>query len=331
MSGSDVSGGDVSGGDVSGGGVSGSGRTGRRIVVVGSLNADLVVRTTSFPRPGETVTGGDLATGAGGKGANQAVAAGRLGGAVSLVGAVGADAHGDLLRSAVGGSGVDVGTVAVRDGVATGTALITVDAGGENTIVVSPGANGTLSPADLPDSAFAGAAVLGLCLEVPEAVVVDAARRARAAGLTVLLNPSPFAAGARDLIPLADVLLVNEGEASALLGVAVDATPEELRDGLAALGVTRAVVTRGADGCVVVDGGGPVVVPAVRVEAVDTTGAGDAFMGALLLRLAGGDLLVDAARFAVGVGAFAASRAGAQSSYPSPASLAAFLSRITGA
>ncbi|GIT81349.1 ribokinase [Leifsonia sp. LS1] len=299
-----------------------------RILVVGSLNADLVVQTAAFPRPGETVTGGDLSTGAGGKGANQAVAAGRLGGAVSLVGAVGADAHGELLRASVAGAGVDVSTVAVRDDAATGTALITVDAHGENTIVVSPGANGTLAPADLPDSAVAGAAVLGLCLEVPEDVVVDAAQRARASGLTVVLNPSPFRAEARGLLPLVDVLLVNEGEAAALLGVAEDAAPGELRDGFAALGVARAVVTRGADGCVVIDGAAaPVAVPAVRVDAVDTTGAGDAFMGALLLRLADGDSLLDAARFAVGVGAFAASRAGAQASYPTSDALAAFLRR----
>jgi ribokinase len=297
-----------------------------RIVIVGSLNADLVVQTAAFPKPGETVSGGDLSTGAGGKGANQAVAAGRLGGAVSMVGAVGADAHGELLRSAVAASGVDVSSVAVRDGAATGTALITVDASGENTIVVSPGANGTLVSADLDDAVLAGASVLGLCLEVPEAVVVDAAERARAAGLAVVLNPSPFRDGARELLRLVDVLLVNEGEAAALLGVAEDATPDALRDGLAALGVTRAVVTRGADGCVVVDGDSePVAVPAVRVDAVDTTGAGDAFMGALLLRLADGDALLDAARFAVGVGAFAASRAGAQASYPTPPQLAAFL------
>lgn len=307
-----------------------------RIVVVGSLNADLVVQTEAFPRPGETVSGGDLSTGAGGKGANQAVAAGRLGGAVAMIGAVGADAHGDLLRSAVADSGVDVSAVAVRDGVATGTALITVDARGENTIVVSPGANGTLAPDDVPAAPFAGAAVLGLCLEVPEPVVREAARRARDAGATVVLNPSPFRPEARELLPLVDVLLVNEGEAAALLGVAPDAEPGALRDGLAALGVSRAVVTRGADGCVVVDrtgdgdgaGGGagvPVAVPAVRVDAVDTTGAGDAFMGALLLRLAAGDALLDAARFAVGVGAFAASRPGAQASYPTPAELAAFL------
>ncbi|WP_348789820.1 ribokinase [Leifsonia sp. NPDC080035] len=299
-----------------------------RILVVGSLNADLVVRTERFPRAGETVSGGDLSIGAGGKGANQAVAAGRLGGDVSLVGAVGADANGELLRAAVSDAGVDIATVSVRDGVATGTALITVAADGENTIVVSAGANATLAPADLTDDALAGAAVLGLCLEVPVATVRDAAERGRAAGVTVLLNPSPFGPAARELAPLADVLLVNEGEAEALLGVvegAVASDPSAVRDGFAALGVRRAVVTRGGDGCLVVDGDAePAHIPAVRITPVDTTGAGDAFMGALLLRLADGDDLLAAARFAAGVGAFAASRPGAQASYPTAAELRAF-------
>lgn len=300
-----------------------------RILVVGSLNADLVVQTERFPRAGETVSGGDLSVGAGGKGANQAVAAGRLGGDVALVGAVGADANGELLRSAVAGSGVDTSTVSVRHGVATGTALITVAADGENTIVVSAGANATLAPADLADDALAGAAVLGLCLEVPEATVRDAAERARAAGVTVLLNPSPFGPAARELAPLADVLLVNEGEAEALLDLAdgaVASDPAGVRAGFAALGVPRAVVTRGGDGCLVLDGPAePAHLPAVRITPVDTTGAGDAFMGSLLLRLADGDDLLDAARFAAGVGAFAASRPGAQASYPTSEELRAFL------
>ncbi|MFE4467673.1 ribokinase [Leifsonia sp. NPDC056824] len=300
-----------------------------RIIVVGSLNADLVVRTDRFPRAGETVSGGDLLIGAGGKGANQAVAAGRIGGDVAMVGAVGADANGELLRSAVAAAGVDTSRVTVRDSVATGTALITVDADGENTIVVSAGANGTLVPDDLPDGVFDGAAVLGLCLEVPAATVRAAAERARAAGATVVLNPSPFGEAARDLVPLADVLLVNEGEAEALLGLAegaVASDPAAVRDRLAALGIARAVVTRGADGCLIVDGdAAPAHVAAVRITAVDTTGAGDAFMGSLLVRLAEGDALVDAARFAVGVGGYAAAHPGAQASYPDPAQLATFL------
>ena len=280
------------------------------IVVVGSLNADLVVRTERFPQPGETLHGSDLAILPGGKSANQAVAAGRLGGTVRMIGAVGDDGNGTLLRESVASAGVDTSNVAVRQGVATGTAVITVDAAGENTIVISGGANATLTPEDLPADAFDGTGVLGLCLEVSIDVVLAAARAGRAAGVTVLTNLSPFGAVPQELLDLTDVLLVNEHEAA------------ELGDH----GVARSIVTRGGAGCTVHDGDAePVEVAAVRVEAVDTTGCGDAFMGAVALRLDAGDSLVDAARFAVGVGAYAATKAGAQASYPTPAELEQFL------
>ncbi|WP_412160872.1 ribokinase [Curtobacterium flaccumfaciens] len=280
------------------------------IVVVGSLNADLVVRTARFPQPGETLQGSDLAILPGGKSANQAVAAGRLGGTVRMIGAVGDDGNGALLRDSVAAAGVDTTHVAVREGVATGTAVITVDAAGENTIVISAGANGTLTPDDVPDDVFAGAAVLGLCLEVSIDVVLAAARAAHAAGVTVLTNLSPFGAVPAELLELTDVLLVNEHEAAAL----------------GDHGVARSIVTRGGAGCVVHDGGAePVSINAVQVEPVDTTGCGDAFMGAVALRLAAEDTLVDAARFAVGVGAYAATKPGAQASYPTTAELEAFL------
>jgi ribokinase len=280
------------------------------IVVVGSLNADLVVRTARFPQPGETLQGSDLAILPGGKSANQAVAAGRLGGTVRMVGAVGDDGNGALLRDSVAAAGVDTRHVTIREGVATGTAVITVDAAGENTIVISAGANGTLTPDDVPADVFADAAVLGLCLEVSIDVVLAAARAAHAAGVTVLTNLSPFGAVPAELLELTDVLLVNEHEAA------------ELGDH----GVARSVVTRGGAGCVVHDGDAePVSIDAVRVEPVDTTGCGDAFMGAVALRLAAGDTLVDAARFAVGVGAYAATKPGAQASYPTTAELEAFL------
>ena len=283
--------------------------SGRRIVVVGSLNADLVVRTERFPRPGATLRGQDLAVLPGGKSANQAVAAGRLGGDVVLVGAVGDDEHGRLLRSSAADAGVDVSHVLVRAGTATGTAVITVDAAGENTIVVSPGANATLAPADLPAGLLEGAAVLCLCLEVGAEVVLAAARAARAAGALVLTNPSPSGQVPAGLLERTDVLVLNEHEAAQL----------------GAHGVPRWVVTRGARGCVVhEDGAAPVPVPAVPVEAVDTTGCGDAFTGALALRLAAGDALVDAARAAGAVAALAAGRAGAQPSYPSREEVDAF-------
>jgi len=280
------------------------------IVVVGSLNADLVVRTERFPKPGETLQGSDLAILPGGKSANQAVAAGRLGGTVRMIGAVGDDGNGALLRDSVAAAGVDTTHVAVRQGTATGTAVITVDGAGENTIVVSAGANGTLTPSDVPSDAFEDAGVLGLCLEVSIDVVLAAARAARAAGVTVLTNLSPFGAVPAELLELTDVLLVNEHEAAAL----------------GDHGVQRSIVTRGGAGCTVHDGDDePVSIDAVRVEPVDTTGCGDAFMGAVALRLAAGDALVDAARFAVGVGAYAATKAGAQASYPTTAELESFL------
>jgi len=280
------------------------------IVVVGSLNADLVVRTERFPKPGETLQGSDLAILPGGKSANQAVAAGRLGGTVRMIGAVGDDGNGTLLRESVASAGVDTTHVAVRQGVATGTAVITVDAAGENTIVISGGANATLTPEDVPADALDDAGVLGLCLEVSIDVVLAAARAGRAAGATVLTNLSPFGAVPQELLDLTDVLLVNEHEAA------------ELGDH----GVARSIVTRGGAGCTVHDGDAdPVDVDAVRVDPVDTTGCGDAFMGAVALRLDAGDSLVDAARFAVGVGAYAATKPGAQASYPTRAELESFL------
>jgi ribokinase len=280
------------------------------IVIVGSLNADLVVRTDRFPKPGETLHGSDLAILPGGKSANQAVAAGRLGGTVRMIGAVGDDGNGALLRDSVAAAGADTTHVAVREGTATGTAVITVDASGENTIVISGGANATLTPDDLPAEALRDAAVLGLCLEVSIDVVLAAARAANEAGVTVLTNLSPFGDVPRELLDLTDVLLVNEHEAAAL----------------GDHGVARSIVTRGGDGSVVHDGdAAPVEVPAMPVEAVDTTGCGDAFMGAVALRLAAGDTLLEAARFAAGVGAYAATGAGAQASYPTTAQLEAFL------
>ncbi|MBN9756986.1 Ribokinase [Pseudonocardia sp. Ae406_Ps2] len=271
-----------------------------RVLVVGSLNADLVVRTERFPGPGETVAGEDLTVGPGGKGANQAVAAARLGAGagvgVGMVGAIGDDDHGRTVRDAVAAAGADVDRVAVRAGTATGTAVITVDAAGDNTIVVSPGANATLGPEDLP--AFDDVAVLTLCLEIPTPTVLAAARAARAAGTTVLLNLSPYAPVPPELLDATDVLVVNEHEA-ALLGEHP---------------VPRSVVTRGAAGCEVHDADRDTVstVEAMRVEPVDTTGSGDAFLAAVAVRLAAGDDLVDAARYAVRAGALAVTVAGAQ-------------------
>ncbi|KRC49509.1 carbohydrate kinase [Leifsonia sp. Root227] len=296
------------------------------ILIVGSLNADLVVRTDRFPGPGETVRGSELATLPGGKGANQAAAAALLGGDVRMLGAVGADAHGELLTGSLRRAGADVDGVRLIDGVATGTAMITVNADGENTIVVSPGANDRLTADDVRGSdEFSGCAVLGLCLEIDTSVVLAASQRAGADGATVLLNLSPYAEVPEELLAATDVLLVNEHEASTLLGVDVESVDAaEVASRLAGRGIRRAVVTRGSEGALVFDDGESATVPAVPVTAVDTTGCGDAFMGALALRLAAGDALVQAAAFAAAVGAYAATGHGAQSSYPTLAALEAF-------
>ncbi|SMQ74123.1 ribokinase [Plantibacter sp. VKM Ac-1784] len=300
-----------------------------RIVVVGSLNADLVVRTARFPQPGETLTGSELAVIPGGKGANQAVAAGRLGGDVTMVGAVGDDPHGALLLESLSSSGVDVTRIARRDDAATGTAVITVDDAGENTIIVSPGANGTLTQDRIGEAwtALDGAGVACLCLEVPIDTVLETARRGAAAGALVLLNLSPYGPVPEELLQSTGVLLVNEHEAADLAGVdPEEAGWEATATALRSHGIRRAVVTTGAAGSVVIDGeADPTSVPSPTVDAVDTTGCGDAFMGALALRLAAGDELVDAARFASTVGSYAATGAGAQASYPDQQQLAAFL------
>lgn len=300
-------------------------RTG--LIIVGSLNADLVVRTDRFPQPGETVRGSALATLPGGKGANQAVAAARLGGEVTMVGAVGDDPHGGLLRESLDAAGVDTTRVRSVEGVATGTAMITVSGEGENTIVVSPGANAELSATDVRTSdAFAGRAVLGLCLEVDVSVVTAAASRGHEAGLTVLLNLSPYSAVPAELLAATDVLLVNEHEAALLFDLEEQGGEQDdaIVRGLDRVRIPRAVVTRGADGATVFDRGRITRVAARRVDPVDTTGCGDAFMGALARKLAQGEDLVDAARYAATVGAFAATRDGAQSSYPTVDELAEF-------
>ncbi len=287
---------------------------------MGSLNVDLTVRTERFPQPGETLTGSELGTAPGGKSSNQAVAAALLGSSVRMLGAVGEDDNGDFLRRAAEKAGVDVDGVRRLGDHATGSAMIVVDAAGENTIIVSPGANGALTADDLDPGALRDADVLCLCLEVPVPVVLAAARSAHGAGVRVLLNLSPYAEVPTELLALTDVLLVNRAEAGQVLGEQLDADPDwgQVLQRLVALDVRQTVVTLGPDGSVVLDadGGEPVVtVQATPVEAVDTTGCGDAFTGATAHRLAGGASLVEAARFASGISALAATADGAQSSY----------------
>ncbi|KOG37649.1 ribokinase [Streptomyces decoyicus] len=297
------------------------------VLVVGSANADLTVRVERRPGAGETVTGTDLVESAGGKGANQAAAAARIGGRTALLARVGGDAYGELLLRAQHDAGTDVSPVIVDDAARTGTAMIIVDPDGDNSIVVSPGANAALTPQDVAAAkdTIAAAAVVSLQLEIPMESVRAAASAAEQAGTRVVLNPSPApeaAALAPELLAVADPLVVNEHEARQLSGL-VDGTPAEWAQALRERGARSVVVTLGGDGALVLDASGAADVPGVRVKAVDTTGAGDAFTGALATRLARGDALPEAARFAVRVGAAAVTKPGAQPSYPTRAELEA--------
>ena len=314
-----------------------------RIVVVGSLNADLTIYCERLPLPGETVHGTGFAVNPGGKSANQAVAASLLGGAVSLIGAVGDDANGEMLQSSTAGAGVDISHVRTSQSAATGVAVIAVDARGENNIIISAGANGTLAPADVAASAdaFDGASVVCLCLEVSLETVEAAARKGHDAGATVLLNLSPYGEIPQSLADLTDVLLVNAHEASLFLGSedtgseeagsetpgpempgagADDASWDAVRQRFAERGLQRVLVTLGASGSVVLDSlaEGPdrvTRIAPVKVNAVDTTGAGDAFTGAVAARLAAGEPLAEAAAFASVAAALAATRKGTQAAY----------------
>jgi ribokinase len=300
------------------------------IVVVGSLNADLTIYCERLPLPGETVQGNGFAVNPGGKSANQAVAASLLGGAVSLVGAIGDDPNGEMLQSSAARAGVDISRVRTSTVEETGVAIIAVDVNGENNIIISAGANGTLSAADVAAAAetFDGAAVVCLCLEVSLDTVEAAARAGHDAGATVLLNLSPYAEISQQLADLTDVLLVNAHEASMFLGSAeipgsdADASAwEAVRLRFAERGLQRVLVTLGAHGSVVLDSLAPsgqqlVRVAPIKVKAVDTTGAGDAFTGAVAARLAAGATLADSAAFASIAAALATTRKGTQAAYP---------------
>ncbi|MET7637779.1 ribokinase [Streptomyces sp. NPDC005438] len=289
------------------------------LLVVGSANADLVIDVKRRPRAGETVQGGDLRTYPGGKGANQAVAAARLGARTALLARVGDDEHGRFLLDSQRRAGVDPAGVLTDPSAPTGVALITVDPSGDNSIVVSPGANGRLTEEDVAarEGLFAGVGVVCLQLEVPGATVVAAARTARAHGARVVLNPSPVEQLPPDLLELCDVLVLNEHEASVLLDADGDRSPAEQAAALRELGPREVVITLGAEGAWVspADREGRKV-PGVAVRPVDTTGAGDSFTGALAWRLALGEDLETGVRFATVVGAVSVTREGAQQSFP---------------
>ena len=281
------------------------------IVVVGSINADLTINVERHPLPGETLLGSGGGITPGGKGANQAVAAARLGSEVVLVGAVGEDAHATEATRLLIDAGVDLSAVDVSPK-PTGLAIITVAADGENTVMVVPGANGDVGArvVDKHAAVIAGADLVLLQGEIPADGFARAVSISRG---RVVVNLAPVIEVDRDALRQADPLIVNEHEAQLVLGK--EASPEECAEELLRE-FSSVVVTLGADGALVGDADGIVRVPSPSVTSIDSVGAGDAFTGALCHRLMEGDSLVEAATFAARVGAFAVTRPGAQPSYP---------------
>ena len=303
----------------------------RPIVVVGSLNVDLVVRVPRFPAPGETVVGTDYAVFPGGKGANQAVAAARLGGDVHMVGRVGNDDNGRLLLASLASAGVDAGGVRVDADAPTGTAVITIDGAGQNMIAIVPGANGRLRPDDVEArrSVLASAVVVLLQLEVAFDVVEGAARLGREAGATVVLDPAPARPEALPLLARVDVVTPNETELACLVGA-----PSGPRGIEEAARLARVLLDRGAKsviaklgtlGALEVTTAGRRFWPAHAVDAVDTTAAGDVWNGAFAAALAEGRSVDDAGAFASAAAAISVTRPGAQPSMPTRVEVERFL------
>jgi ribokinase len=294
-----------------------------RILVIGSANVDFVVTVDRLPAPGETVTEGTLLVNHGGKGANQAVAARRLGAEVRLIGCVGADGSGQQIVTGLAAEGIGVGGVVTASAAATGTALIMVDANGANQIAVAPGANRRLTVADVERRGddFEWADVVVCQLEIPLETAIRALEIARRHAATTILNPAPVRPLDARVWPLVDYLTPNAGEAERLSGFRADG-PSGAADAARALragGVGAVVVTLGEHGALACTRDRNLHVPAFSVSVIDTTAAGDAFSGALAVALAEGTGLPDALRFANAAAALACTRRGAQASLPARA------------
>lgn len=287
------------------------------ILVVGSLNADLVVRAPRFPQPGETISGDDLNIIPGGKGANQAVAAARLGANVSMLGRVGKDNFSDFLLENLKQNKVD-STLIQRDNSSTGTAIIIVDSNGQNSIVLSSGANSNVSVADVDNIPFTNYQLLLLQLEIPLPTVLRAAQRAKENNARVVLNPAPAKELPDELIALADFIIPNETELSLLTKQKVSdiASAQSAARNLLGRGAKNVVVTLGSKGALVVNTETSKHVETYQVEVVDTTAAGDAFIGGFATSLLENKSLEDAVRFGCACGALAVTKFGAQPSLP---------------
>jgi len=289
------------------------------ILVIGSSNTDMTVKTKNLPLPGQTVLGGVFTMGAGGKGANQAVAARRLGGDVKFICKVGKDIFGDNSIAQYGKEGLDTGGI-FRSEQPSGVALISVDEHAENCIVVASGANGDLTEDDIEASRkdLENCAILLLQLETPVPSVLKAAKIAHEAGATVVLNPAPACALPEEIFRYIDLFIPNETELSAFSGIPVTDVPsaEKAAAAMQAKGVGKLIVTMGGKGALICESGPSVTVPAHRVKAVDTTAAGDTFCGALCVAMSEGKTLREATEFATAASALTVQKMGAQNSIP---------------
>jgi ribokinase len=292
----------------------------KKILVVGSSNTDMVIKTNNFPAPGETILGGRFLMNAGGKGANQAVAAARLGGVVTFVGKIGDDIFGKQAVQQLEDEGINVDFVAVDPENPSGVAMITVDRHAENSIVVAPGSNGTLSPVDFDKAGteLAGSELVLMQLEIPIPTVEYIARKAAEQQKKVILNPAPAAALSDELLQNLYIITPNETEAELLTGIKItdEASALKAANQLHAKGVQSVIITMGAAGAFLFENGQLQLIKAPKVEAIDTTAAGDTFNGALAVALSEGKTIAESVAFANKAAAISVTRIGAQSSVP---------------
>jgi ribokinase len=297
------------------------------VLVVGSINMDLVVRAARHPKPGETILGADFSTHPGGKGANQAVAAARIGARVRMIGKVGADTFGNALLQTLERNQVDTTHIKQEPQEATGVALITIADSGENTIVVVPGANAELAPEDneQAEEAFKQASVLLLQLEIPLATVERAVEIANKYGLKTVLNPAPARILDDLFLSSVDYIIPNENELFAISCIDTSSGIPAAFQKLRTRGANHIITTLGAEGAYTLDGDEEVRLPGYKVETLDTTAAGDAFIGAFAVALHEGFSPAEAAKWGNAAGAIAVTRFGAQPSMPTRSEIEALL------